>query len=92
MSRLDSFVIGTKVKAQKMCEKAKDAVLTAKKPGDSQIVVALVLIAVAVGLCIIFREQIETIMANLINTISQAIADLASGTAYGSGGGTGGGE
>ena len=79
MSRVDSLVITAKTKAQFGCRRAKEAV-TSKLCGDSQIVVALVLIAVAVGLCIIFREQIETIMANLIGTISKAITDLASGT------------
>lgn len=76
MSRVDSLVITAKTKAQFGFRRAKEAV-TSKLNGDSQIVVALVLIAVAVGLCIIFREQIETIMANLINTISAAIIDLA---------------
>ena len=79
MSRTDSLVITAKTKAQFGCRRAKEAV-TCKLNGDSQLVVALVLIAVAVGLCIIFREQVETIMANLISTISEAITDLASGT------------
>ncbi len=55
-----------------MKNKIKDGIkkITAKMPGDSQIVVALVLIAVAIGLCIIFRNQIYKIMSNLFDRIS----------------------
>lgn len=51
-----------------------------KREGDSQIVVALVLIAVAIGLCIIFRNQIFTIMTNLFTTIGNQINNLTSGS------------
>ena len=51
-----------------------------KIAGDSQIVVALVLIAVAIGLCIIFRNQIFTIMNNLFTTIGNQINALTNGT------------
>lgn len=74
MSKLDAMVVSGKIKAQKGIER-----LMSKKAGDSQIVVALVLIAVAVGLCIIFRNEINTIMKNLINTITTTINDLAKG-------------
>lgn len=50
--------------------------LTKKLAGDSQIVVALVLIAVAVFLCILFKNQIVTIMNNLFNQISGKIESL----------------
>ena len=76
MSRVDSLVITAKTKAQFGFRRAKEAV-TCKLNGDSQIVVALVLIAVAVGLCVIFRDQINNIMGNLINTISNHITKLA---------------
>jgi archaellum biogenesis protein FlaJ (TadC family) len=45
--------------------------------GDSQLVVALVLIAVALGLCLLFRTQIMNIMSNLFNTIGTQVANLA---------------
>lgn len=48
-----------------------------KLRGDSQIVVALVLIAVAVGLCIIFRDSINNIMNGLFTTINTSITKLA---------------
>ena len=50
-----------------------------KLAGDSQIVVALVLIAVAVFLCILFKNQIVTIMNNLFNQISSKIESLMNG-------------
>lgn len=50
-----------------------------KLAGDSQIVVALVLIAVAIGLCIIFRNQIYQIMNNLFGVIGNAISSLTAG-------------
>ena len=63
--------------------KTKAALLKAnllnKQNGDSQIVVALVLIAVAIGLCIIFRNQIFGVMGNLFNQIGGSINDLANG-------------
>lgn len=54
--------------------------LTTKHAGDSQIVVALVLIAVAIGLCIIFRNQIFGVMNNLFEQIGGSINDLANQT------------
>lgn len=79
MSRVDNLVIGAKVRSQFAAARAKDAVksMVSKKPGDSQIVVALVLIAVAVGLCIIFRDAINDIMTSLFETIGDSIAKLA---------------
>lgn len=50
--------------------------LTKKLAGDSQIVVALVLIAVAVFLCILFKNQIVEIMNNLFTQISGKIESL----------------
>ena len=50
--------------------------LTKKLAGDSQIVVALVLIAVAVFLCILFKNQIVAIMNNLFNQISGKIESI----------------
>lgn len=78
MSRVDDLVIGTKIRNR--------FTAIAKKPGDSQIVVALVLIAVAVGLCIIFRDQINDIMQSLFKTIGESIKALAG--EFGTGTGT----
>lgn len=57
--------------------------VTSKMSGDSQLVVALVLIAVAIGLCIIFRNTIGDVMNNLFTTIGKQINDLAAGTVNG---------
>ena len=78
MSRVDSLVIAAKTKAQLAIECAKEKV-TCKSNGDSQIVVALVLIAVAVGLCFIFKDEISNIVKSLANTVSTSISQLASG-------------
>jgi hypothetical protein len=51
--------------------------LKTKEFGDSQLVVALVLIAVALGLCLMFRTEIKAIMSNLFGTISTQINNLA---------------
>lgn len=74
MSKVDKLIIDANLKAQEKMEE-----LTEKKPGDSQLVVALVLIAVAIGLCIIFRNQIFTIMKDLFNTIGNQINNLTNG-------------
>lgn len=48
--------------------------------GDSQLVVALVLIAVAVGLCVIFQAQLRNILNNLLNTVQNKIDTLVNVT------------
>ncbi len=55
-----------------------------KVKGDSQLVVALVLIAVAIGLCIIFRNTILNIMQTLFGTIGNQINALSNGVVTGS--------
>lgn len=57
-----------------------NSLLEKKSNGDSQLVVALVLIAVAVGLCIIFRNTINNIMTNLFATITNSINQLSAGS------------
>lgn len=57
--------------------------VTSKMSGDSQLVVALVLIAVAVGLCFVFRNTISNTMATLFATIGNQIDALAAGTING---------
>lgn len=55
------------------------SVVTKKQNGDAQLVVALVLVAVAIGLCIFFREQIGTVMENLLSHVTQTIEDMQAG-------------
>ena len=74
MNKLDRLAITAKTRATML----KDS-LTSKKLGDSQVVVALVLIVVAVGLAIIFRNQVNIIIANVANRVQKAVNSLASG-------------
>lgn len=79
MNRLDKLAINTKIKAAAFKENIKES-LTSKKMGDSQIVVALILIVVAVGLAIIFRNQINEIIKNVANYIQNTVNQLGDGT------------
>jgi hypothetical protein len=74
MNKLDRLAIAAKTRATML----KDS-LTSKKLGDSQVVVALVLIVVAVGLAIIFRNQVNIIIANVASRVQEAVNDLAKG-------------
>lgn len=74
MNKLDILAIAAKTRATML----KDS-LTSKKLGDSQVVVALVLIVVAVGLAIIFRNQVNIIIANVASRVQEAVNDLATG-------------
>ena len=71
---MQDVVMNQKVEKKNFIEKVK---------GDSQLVVALVLIAVAVGLCIIFRNTLYNIMTNLFTTIGTQINALSNGTVTG---------
>lgn len=74
MNKLDRLAIAAKTRATML----KDS-LTSKKLGDSQVVVALVLIVVAVGLAFIFRNQVNIIIANVASRVQEAVNSLASG-------------
>lgn len=78
MRSLDRLAIAASTRALKMKESMEDA-LTSKKRGDSQVVVALILIVVAIGLAIIFRNQVNAIIADVADRVSQAVSDLAAG-------------
>ena len=71
---MQDVVMNQKVEKKNFIEKVK---------GDSQLVVALVLIAVAVGLCIIFRNTLYNIMTSLFGTIGNQINALSNGTVAG---------
>ena len=74
MNKLDRLAIAAKTRATML----KDS-LTSKKLGDSQVVVALVLIVIAVGLAIIFRNQVSIIITNVASRVQEAVNDLAKG-------------
>lgn len=75
---LDSAAIRAKLAVQRATSTVKDK--WSKMNGDSQLVVALVLVAVAIGLCFIFRTQINAIMTTLFGKIDDAIDNLTAGT------------
>ena len=60
--------------------KAKFNTVVSKLPGDSQVVVALILIVVAIGLCIIFRNEVNTIIQNVAGKVTEAVNNLSAGT------------
>lgn len=60
--------------------KAKFNTVVSKLPGDSQVVVALILIVVAIGLCIIFRNEVNTIIKNVAGKVTDAVNNLSAGT------------
>lgn len=57
----------------------KDELFLRTEDGDNQIVVSVILIVIAVGLCLIFKEQIGTIITNNITAIGTKIGDILSG-------------
>ena len=58
-------------------EKGKTA--PAKKRGDAQIVVAMVMIVIALVLCFLFKNQITTFMTTAISTMSTKMSTLLNG-------------
>ena len=74
MGFLDRAVVGMKVRAFQAGN-----VLKAKLQGDQTVVVAMILIAVAVGLCIIFRNYVNVIMENVANQVSNTVNCLVNG-------------
>lgn len=57
----------------------RDELFLRTEDGDNQIVVSVILIVIAVGLCLIFKEQIGTIITNNITAIGTKIGDILSG-------------
>lgn len=75
MRSIDNLVIGAVIKKNQI----KDSLvkkMTSKEHGDSQLVVALVLIVVAVGLCLLFRTQIKNIMNNIFTSTGEQVNNL----------------
>lgn len=74
MSKVNSAVVGLQVKAFQ----AKNW-LKSKMAGDQTIVVALILIAIAVGLCILFRENVRIIMDTVSARVLNVVNNLVQG-------------
>jgi hypothetical protein len=52
----------------------------AKKVGDDKLIITLVLVALGVGLCIVYRNTLYNILTSALSTLSTQINNLLSGT------------
>lgn len=51
-----------------------------KKAGDDKLIITLVLCALGVGLCIVYRNNIYSTMTSALSTLNTDITNLLSGT------------
>jgi len=63
----------------KFLRKLKNTKL-AKKVGDDKLVITLVLVALGVGLCIVYRNALSAIMTTALASLSSQINNLFAGT------------
>ena len=75
MQMLDKAYFAVKFGARRVANK-----LQGKLSGDQTIVVALILIAIAVGLCITFRNDVLKIMKKITETVTTAVDSMLEGT------------
>lgn len=86
MNMINRLAVKAEVKAFGMRAKAADVKTKIsekvhnKKFGAQEVVVALVLVVVAVGLCFIFKEQASGIIKTVGKTVTDKTTDLASST------------
>ena len=78
-NKLELALISVQNRAIMAGSRMKDR-LTNKKDGDSNLVVVLLLIAVAVGLCIIFRDKMKTMLDTIFNSVTTEVDKFTSGT------------
>ena len=69
MNKLDSMLIGAKIKAENFFTEKKDM-------GIEVVVVSLLIVVVAIGVCILFQEQIATLLKKIMGTATNAITNL----------------
>ena len=69
MNRLDSMIISAKIKTNNFLNEREDL-------GIEGVVVSLLIVVVAIGVCILFQEQIATLLKNIMNTATTAITNL----------------
>lgn len=51
--------------------------LFAKEDGDSNVMTVLILVLIAVGLCVIFRNHIAAIMDTIVTKVNNGVNTLA---------------
>jgi len=81
--RMRELIMNTEVKVVERLGRIKHKAnnfFIRKKQGDDKLIVALVLAALGVGLCIYFRNNIYDIMTSTISTLKTQIQNLIAGT------------
>lgn len=71
-NKLELALISVQNRAIMAGSRMKDR-LTNKKDGDSNLVVVLLLIAIAVGLCITFRTKISKMLTDIFNQVETQV-------------------
>lgn len=79
-NKLELALISVQNRAIMAGSRMKDR-LTNKEDGDSNLVVVLLLIAVAVGLCITFRKQISDMLTNIFTNVNKQVDTFSGGAA-----------
>ncbi len=80
---MNRLVLKTSINMQQGANRFKNKLsnfFTKKKKGDDKLIVALVLAALGVGLCIYFRNNIYDIMTSTVATLKTQIQNLIAGT------------
>lgn len=78
-NKLELALISVQNRAIMAGSRMKDR-LTNKEDGDSNLVVVLLLIAVAVGLCITFRSKISDMLTTIFTNVNNQVDTFTSGT------------
>lgn len=78
-NKLELALISVQNRAIMAGSRMKDR-LTNKEDGDSNLVVVLLLIAVAVGLCITFRSKISGMLTTIFTNVNTQVDTFTSGT------------
>ncbi len=85
-NKLELALISVQNRAIMAGSRMKDR-LTNKEDGDSNLVVVILLIAIAVGLCIIFRDKMKTVLENTLTSVTNQVNDFTKGGAAAGGAG-----
>lgn len=80
-NKLELVLISVQNRAIMAGSRMKDR-LTNKEDGDSNLVVVLLLIAVAVGLCITFRAQISDMLTKIFKNVNTQVDTFTSGAGH----------
>ena len=76
MNKLNTFIIGTKLKLNNAIEDKLGRMLAKKGRGDETLIIKVMLIVVAVFLVLIFRNTLKDIMDGLLTTVKTKIEGM----------------